>query len=88
MQRQALFCDFCGTPGVAHTFASGNESIGWYACAECAGLIRRERWNDIAERCLNAYKAIGPIAEDETILVLQEVWYRLFSFQAYHPVAA
>ncbi len=81
MNRQALFCDFCGARGVGHTYSTDGGDGEWHACFRCAELIHEDDWTALVERCLAAYQEVGTIPEDETILVLQEIWSRLFTFQ-------
>jgi len=88
MQRQPSCCDFCGSLETLQEYLVGDETIKWFACSECAGLIEIEDWGELIERSLAAYAELRWIPECEVPILRKQVENLVRTFRIFHLVSA
>lgn len=66
----------------------GDETIKWYACADCAELIDTDNWELLIEHSLHAYTDMRWIPKAEEAVVQKQVQNLVLAFRAFRPVPA
>lgn len=82
MQQQSSCCDFCGDSQTFQEYATGHGGIKWYACEGCATLVDAERWEQLIEHSLAAYRQIRVIPNGEEPILRQHVEQLINAFRA------
>jgi hypothetical protein len=81
-----VLLDFCGNTEKLQEYLVVDETIQWYACADCAELIDTDNWELLIERNLAAYAQIRPIPDGEEPILREQVEHLVEAFRTFRLV--
>jgi len=88
MDRPPSCCDFCGDSRAFQEYGTDLGDVNWYACAECAGIIDAEAWEELIERSLAAHAQIRPTPDGDEPILRSQVGHLVQTFRAIRLVPA
>jgi hypothetical protein len=88
MDRPPSCCDFCGTSRVFQEYGTDLADLNWYACAECAGIIDSEAWEELVERSVAAHDCLRPARDGEEPIFRTQAENLVQAFRALRLIAA
>jgi len=62
--------------------------LNWYACAQCAGIVDAEAWEELIERNFAAHARIAPIPKADEPMLRAQAEHLVRAFRALRLVAA
>ncbi len=79
MNRQPLFCDFCGSPEPLIPY--DEPGFSWYACPECTQLIENQDWDGLVSRCLAGFDLTRNFSGEDQHLLTEEAQALIRAFR-------